>query len=176
MRVDTRHVSVKNGDVIVLAGTAKGLFLLRSNAARSRWDLAGPYHAGHSVYTAAYDQRGGRRRVWAAPGSDHWGYILSTSDDFGRHWTTPESAPIKFPEDTGATLKRIWQIRPGRPTSRERCTAASSPRRCSNRATAESPGRWCAGSGIIRTAKSGSRAAAGSACTPFCPTPRVAGA
>jgi photosystem II stability/assembly factor-like uncharacterized protein len=40
--------------------------------------------------------------------------MLSSSDDFGRTWTHPEQAPIRFPDDTGASLKRIWQIKPGR--------------------------------------------------------------
>jgi photosystem II stability/assembly factor-like uncharacterized protein len=44
----------------------------------------------------------------------HWGGLLRSSDDFGRTWTNPEQANIKFPEATGATLKQIWQIAPGR--------------------------------------------------------------
>ncbi len=111
--VDVRQLSVKEGDVLLLIGTMKGAFLLRSNAARANWDVAGPYFAGHEVYALAFDQREGRRRLWAAPGSQHWGSMLSSSDDFGRTWTNPESAPIRFPEDTGKSLKRIWQIRPG---------------------------------------------------------------
>jgi hypothetical protein len=62
----------------------------------------------------AYDNRAGRRRIWAGPNSMHWGAMLRTSDDFGRTWTTPESANVKFPESSGAALKQIWQIVPGR--------------------------------------------------------------
>jgi hypothetical protein len=111
--VEIRHVAVKNGDVIVLVGTMKGLFLLRSNAARAKWDMAGPYHAGRSVYAAAFDQRDGRRRLWSAPASEHWGSMLTSSDDFGRHWSHAETPLIRFPTDTGKSLARIWQIRPG---------------------------------------------------------------
>jgi len=111
--VDVRHVSVKEGDVVLLVGTMKGAFVLRSNAARAKWDVGGPYFPGHAVYALAFDQRSGRPRLWAAPGSDHWGAQLCSSDDFGRHWTNPVAALIRFPEDTGASLKRIWQIRPG---------------------------------------------------------------
>ena|SRR5690349_4926956 len=111
--VDVRHVSVKEGDVVLLVGTMKGAFVLRSNAARAKWDVGGPYFPGHAVYALAFDQRSGRPRLWAAPGSDHWGAMLSSSDDFGRTWTKPEVSLIRFPEDTGAALKRIWQIRPG---------------------------------------------------------------
>ncbi|MBI1799101.1 MAG: exo-alpha-sialidase [Candidatus Eisenbacteria bacterium] len=111
--VETRQLSVKNGDVLVLVGTMKGTFMLRSNAARSRWEMGGPHHPGHAVYALAFDQREGRRRIWAGPGTEHWGSMLSSSDDFGHTWTKPESALIRFPEDTGTNLKRIWQIRPG---------------------------------------------------------------
>ena len=110
--IKPQHVSVKDGDVLVLVGTMKGAFLLRSNAARSRWDVGGPYFQGQSVYALAYDGRAGRRRLLAGPGSMHFGAVLSTSDDFGRTWTNPEQANVKFPEDAGLSLKNIWQIMP----------------------------------------------------------------
>jgi len=112
--VEARHLTVKNGDVLVLVGTTKGAFLLRSNGARARWDQAGPYFPGQQIYAMALDQRGGRTRLLAGGASDHWGPVLHLSDDFGRNWTNPERAPVRFPADTGAELKRIWQILPGR--------------------------------------------------------------
>jgi hypothetical protein len=39
--------------------------------------------------------------------------MLRFSDDFGKSWTNPEQAPIRFPADTGVSLKNIWQIAPG---------------------------------------------------------------
>ena len=112
--VATRHLSVKDGDVLLLVGTMKGAFLLRSSAARTGWEMGGPYFPGQAVYALAYDGRGGGRRLWAGNTSEHWGPTLSSSDDFGRTWNTPDRAAIRFPEDTGASVKRIWQIRPGR--------------------------------------------------------------
>jgi photosystem II stability/assembly factor-like uncharacterized protein len=109
-----RHVAVSDGDVLLLVGTMKGAFVLRSTAARSRWEVGGPYFPGQAIYALAYDGRGSTRRLWAGTGSEHWGPMLSSSDDFGETWTQPEQSPLRFPEDTGATLKRIWQIRPGR--------------------------------------------------------------
>lgn len=44
----------------------------------------------------------------------HWGAVLRSSDDFGRTWTNPEITTVRFPEETGASLKQIWQITPGR--------------------------------------------------------------
>jgi serine/threonine protein kinase len=108
-----RHLSVKNGDVLLLVGTTKGLFLLRSNAKRVRWDVAGPYFHGQATYALAYDGRRGRHCLWAATSSMLWGTFLRSSDDYGRTWTNPQEAPIRFPADSGLTLKNIWQIYPG---------------------------------------------------------------
>jgi photosystem II stability/assembly factor-like uncharacterized protein len=112
--VATRQISVKDGDTLLLIGTMKGAFLLRSNAARTRWDVGGPHFPGHSVYAMAFDGRAGRRRLWASTNSMHWGAVLRSSDDFGKSWTQPETATVRFPVETGAALKQIWQIRPGR--------------------------------------------------------------
>ncbi len=109
-----RHASVKDGDVLLLVGTMKGAFVLRSNAARRKWDVGGPYFPGMAVYAMAYDQRASRRRVWASPGSEFWGTALAHTDDFGRSWTEPDRYAVKFPEETGASIARIWQILPGR--------------------------------------------------------------
>jgi len=114
-----RHVTVADGDVLLLIGTMKGAFILRSNAARTRWQMGGPYFAGQAVYALAYDGRVGRQRIWAGTGSEHWGATLSSSDDFGRSWTNPETTPVKFPEGTDAAVKRIWQIHPSRPEEAE---------------------------------------------------------
>ena len=109
-----RHVTVSAGDRLVLVGTMKGAFVFRADASRSRWDSGGPYFPGSAVYALAYDARAGRRRLWAAPNSSHFGGLLRSSDDVGRTWTTPVEANVKFPESSGASLKQIWQIVPGR--------------------------------------------------------------
>ena len=87
-----KSLAARDGDVVLLVGTMKGLFLFRSSAARRRWEVAGPYFPGTTVYAAALDTRGGRRRLWAAPSSMHFGAELAWSDDFGRRWTRPKSS------------------------------------------------------------------------------------
>jgi serine/threonine protein kinase len=109
-----RHVHVRKGDSLLLVGTTKGAFLLRSNTRRSHWDVGGPYFHGYGVYAMAYDGRGGQHRIWASTQS-HWGTLLRSSDDFGKSWTNPQEATIRFPADTGVSLKNIWQICLGRP-------------------------------------------------------------
>jgi hypothetical protein len=109
-----QHAHVKKGDFLLLVGTTKGAFILRSNAQRSRWEVGGPYFHGHNVYAMAYDGRGGQRRIWVST-QNYWGTLLRSSDDFGKSWTNPQQAPIRFPSDTGVSLKNIWQIALGRP-------------------------------------------------------------
>jgi len=108
------NVTPREGDVLLLVGTMKGAFILRSDATRRRWDVGGPYFPGSAVYAMAYDARNDRRRIWAGPQSMHWGGLLRSSDDFGHTWTNPEEANVKFPESAGVALKQIWQIAPGR--------------------------------------------------------------
>jgi serine/threonine protein kinase len=104
------HLDVKNGDVLLLLGTTKGAFLAKSKASRKRWEVAGPYFHGQAVYSLAYDNRSGRHRLWASTSSPLWGTYLRSSDDFGKTWTNPLEANIKFPQESGLSLKNIWKI------------------------------------------------------------------
>ena len=111
---EARHITTPQpGDVLVLVGTMKGAFIFRSDRERARWEMGGPYFAGSAVYALAYDKRAGRNRLFAGPHSMHWGALLRSSDDFGRNWTNPEEATVKFPEGAGAALQQIWQVVPG---------------------------------------------------------------
>ena len=104
-----RHLRVRSADVLLLVGTTKGAFLLRSNGRRTHWDVAGPYFHGHAVYAMEYDARDGRHRIWAST-HNYWGTFLRSSDDFGRTWTNPLEASVKYPADCGTSLNNIWQI------------------------------------------------------------------
>jgi hypothetical protein len=109
-----QHLRVRKRDVLLLVGTTKGAFFFRSDAQRRRWEIGGPYFHGHNVYALAYDARAGSHRIWASTQS-YWGTMLRSSDDFGKSWTNPEQAPIRFPPEAGVSLKNIWQIVPGSP-------------------------------------------------------------
>jgi serine/threonine protein kinase/photosystem II stability/assembly factor-like uncharacterized protein len=108
------HLVVKNRDVLLLVGTNKGAFLVRSSRDRASWDVAGPYFHGQGVYAMAYDGRNGRHRLWLSANNMMWGTFLRSSDDFGRIWTNPLEANIRFPIESGASLRNIWQICLGR--------------------------------------------------------------
>ena len=109
-----RHAHIRKGDFLLLVGTTKGAFILRSNTQRTRWEIGGPYFHGHNVYAVAFDGRAGQHRIWASTQS-YWGTLLRSSDDFGKSWTNPQQAPVRFPSDTGVSLKNIWQITLGQP-------------------------------------------------------------
>lgn len=106
------QIEVQAGDNLLLVGTMKGAFLFRGDAKRERWEEAGPYFPGRSVYALTFDGRNGRQRLWAAVNSPYWGSFLSSSNDFGKTWSEPESYNIKFPEGSDVSLKQVWQIVP----------------------------------------------------------------
>ncbi|HEV8428985.1 MAG TPA: protein kinase [Pyrinomonadaceae bacterium] len=108
-----QHVQVKKNDFLLLVGTTKGAFILQSNAQRKRWKVGGPYFHGQAVYAMAYDGRMDQHRIWASTESI-WGTMLRSTDDFGKSWTNPQESAIRFPSDSGVSLKNIWQITPGR--------------------------------------------------------------
>ena len=109
----TNHVTPKSGDQLLLVGTMKGAFVLKSDASRKNWEVGGPYFPGRAIYAMNYDGRDNRNRLWAAVNSSYWGSYLSTSSDFGKTWTEPETYGVKFPDDAETSLKQIWQIVPG---------------------------------------------------------------
>ena len=111
----TNQINVSSGDNLLLVGTMKGAFLFRSDTAREKWEKAGPYFPGRSIYALAHDGRNGRNRLWAAVNSPFWGSFLSSSNDFGLTWSDPETYNIKFPEGSDVSLKQIWQIAEGHP-------------------------------------------------------------
>ncbi len=110
---EINHVTPKSGDQLLLVGTMKGAFVLRSDGNRKDWEVGGPYFPGRAIYAMNYDGRAGRNKLWAAVNSSFWGSYLSTSNDFGKSWTEPETYGVKFPDDAETSLKQIWQIVPG---------------------------------------------------------------
>jgi len=98
---------------ILMVGTAKGLFILRRKADAKDWAMEGPHFAGRAVYSAFFDNRAGRRDMWAAATSWHFGAELSKSTDMGKTWDAPEEMRIKMPTATKKSLENIWQIAPG---------------------------------------------------------------
>ncbi|GGU48913.1 glycosyl hydrolase [Streptomyces daghestanicus] len=98
-------------EVLLAVGTRKGLFLGRRRG--GVWDFdADPYFTAQAVYSVAVDTRGDTPRLLAGGDSAHWGPSVFHSDDLGRTWTEPPRPAVRFPEDTGASLERVWQLHP----------------------------------------------------------------
>ena len=96
---------------LLAIGTRKGLWLARSDD-RVTWTLDGPHHLMEEVASVAIDTRRDTPRILAGVMSWHWGPTLVWSDDLGATWHETENAAIRFPEDTGAALGRVWQLQP----------------------------------------------------------------
>ncbi|MGI9053157.1 MAG: WD40/YVTN/BNR-like repeat-containing protein [Ilumatobacteraceae bacterium] len=105
-------ITASSGDVVVLVGTAKGLFALSSGPARDRFELTGPWFKGEEIYAAALDTRGERSRLLVGATSSHWGPSVYRSDDLGASWTEPDPQTLAFPDGSGAAVARVWQLQP----------------------------------------------------------------
>ncbi len=101
-----------NKNILLLVGTAKGLFILRRGG-NGQWSMKGPHFAGRAVFSAFFDQRKGHGEMWAGPASWHFGAELCKSTDMGATWDEPENRRIKMPANTKKALENIWQIAPG---------------------------------------------------------------
>ncbi|WP_323771375.1 sialidase family protein [Antarctobacter sp.] len=76
--------------VTVLVGTTKGLFLLRSDAARSDWTVSGPLCDGWSINHAIGDATSGA--LWAGGGNEFHGAGVWRSTDGGESWAMTKLA------------------------------------------------------------------------------------
>ena len=96
-------------DIVVLAGTRKGLFVF-SSADRHHWDSAGPFLAGTEVSHAVLDRRTGR--IFATANDAWFGAEIMWSDTLGQDWTAAKQSP-SFRQTSEQKLERIWHIEPG---------------------------------------------------------------
>lgn len=98
--------------VLLAIGTRKGLWLARSDDDRRTWSVEPPQLLGSEVAAVAIDTRRRPARLLAGVRSEHWGPTVMWSDDLGRSWQEPDAGAIRFPEETGAALARVWQLQP----------------------------------------------------------------
>ena len=97
---------------LLAIGTRKGLWLARSDDGRRTWTLDEPHLVGQEVAAVSIDTRRAAPRLLAGVQYGHWGPTVTWSDDLGGSWHETDSGAIRFPEDTGAALARVWQLRP----------------------------------------------------------------
>jgi photosystem II stability/assembly factor-like uncharacterized protein len=92
-----------SSDVLLLAGTNDGLYLLRSDSGRGEWRMSGPFLAGHDVTHVVRDSRDGE--LWAAANPQGGTPAIFHSADEGESWTRCGDLP---------ECERVWHVRPGR--------------------------------------------------------------
>lgn len=109
---ESGQIEASSGDVVVLVGTAKGLFSLTADRGRDTWALSGPWFRGEEIYASALDCRQGKIRLLIGAASSHWGPSVYRSDDLGTTWQEPEADTLAFPTEAGAAVARVWQLQP----------------------------------------------------------------
>lgn len=98
---------------LLMVGTRKGLWLGTRSVADGDWSWTGPHLPMEEVYSVMLDRRGASPRVLAGTSSSWLGPQVWRSDDVGASWQETPNGAIRFPEDTGTTLARVWQLQPG---------------------------------------------------------------
>lgn len=98
--------------VMLLVGTAKGMFILESQDKRSQWSSRGPYHKGWLVYGLFADKRHDEPVLYSGVSSFVYGPHIQRSIDGGETWTAVENGP-KFTKESGRKLEHIWSFSTG---------------------------------------------------------------
>jgi photosystem II stability/assembly factor-like uncharacterized protein len=98
--------------VLLPVGTRKGLFLLRSDDGRTKWEVEGPLLPGWEVYHAIVDPRDGV--LYGATNNFFYGANVHRSSDGGKTWERTEE--LGLPEESGLKLAAAWHVEPGRPS------------------------------------------------------------
>lgn len=100
--------------VRVLVGTAKGAFILSSDAKRDTWKIDGPLFAGWTIY----HMKGSiidPNRIYASQCSDWFGQIIQRSNDGGKTWEQPGCEAPFDPSNPpqGASNQFVYVGEPG---------------------------------------------------------------
>lgn len=108
-------------DLVLAVGTRKGLVLARS-ADGVDWKVEEPQFLMREVAAVGFVDApaggSGAPRLLVGVRSEHWGPTVAHSDDLGATWEETEGGAVRFPQETGAALERVWQlqgdpVRPG---------------------------------------------------------------
>ncbi len=101
---------LKKGNVLLLVGTSKGGFILRSDARRKKWAVEGPLFAGLMVHHFTLDPRD-CETFYAATYSEWWGCDIQRSRG-GRKWHRTKGG-VRYEPDAGLSVKCVWHIHAG---------------------------------------------------------------
>lgn len=93
-------------------GTRKGLWTAQGSP--GHWLVSQPLRQMAEFASVAWVPMTGidTPRLVVGARSWFWGPSILTSDDDGGTWSEPEQGAVVFPEDTGASVERVWTIEP----------------------------------------------------------------
>jgi photosystem II stability/assembly factor-like uncharacterized protein len=98
---------------LLMVGTRKGLWIGTSDAAREHWSWDGPHFNMEEVYSCMIDTRQDTPRLLVGAASSWIGPQVGRSDDLGASWQSSPNGGVRFPDDAGASVERVWQLQPG---------------------------------------------------------------
>src|SRR5437588_4599420 len=110
-RTMARGISSKGSVATLLVATRKGLWQLRSDAARRTWRVTGPQFLGHVIHHCLADPRDGKTLL-AAARTGHLGPTIFRSTDRGRTWKEAARPPA-FGEGSGRVVDHTFWLTPG---------------------------------------------------------------
>jgi photosystem II stability/assembly factor-like uncharacterized protein len=117
------------GPVTLLVATKKGVFVLKSDAARRRWRISPPLFLGHIAHHAVMDSRD-RRTLLVAARTGHLGPTVFRSTDRGRTWkeaARPPAFPKAAEGETGRVVNHVFWLTPGHASEPGAWWAGTSP-------------------------------------------------
>ncbi len=106
----THHSQPHRGDILVLVGTRKGVFVFSSDEKRTNWEMSGPHWAGSDVFHAIYDARDGGK-LWVVRNDPVFGSEVHRSDDLGATWSSSKIGP-SITSDPKIEVNRFWHVTP----------------------------------------------------------------
>lgn len=93
--------------MMLLVGTAKGLFRVLRHAGGGAWHIDGPHLPGYSVLHTMQAPDG---KLFAATSHKVWGAHIYVSDDDGASWSPLDSAPAHPAESGRGATKAVWYL------------------------------------------------------------------
>ncbi|MFW9778506.1 MAG: glycosyl hydrolase [Candidatus Heimdallarchaeota archaeon] len=116
---------------MIMIGTRKGAFFLRSDESRNNWVLEGPHLLGSMVHHIVMDPRPNKENLMLmAARTGHLGPTVFRSTDLGKTWkeaTKPPAFKKARDEEKGRVVKYTLWLTPGHKTERNTWYAGTSP-------------------------------------------------
>ncbi len=148
--------------VLILLGTKKGAFILKSDADRRSWVQSGPFCETWPLNHVNADPATGT--IYGGGGNEWFGPAVWKSTDLGASWSH-SSEGLAYQEGE-EPIKSVWSVAPGGAS----LYAGVEPAGLFRSDDGENPGGTSPACATTPRGRTGIRAAPGSFCTPWCRT------